>query len=125
MHKAIAMLFIFAVLKDGAGAVQLASFYCCVPALLGCSSSPQPPGGSSQPVPDLLLTVLQPLQKMLPRKLTGPGVLRQLESGFLGQDGAGRLVLVRVDPALLAGPEEPFRLLGGQRWDQLGKNSEK
>ena len=91
----------------------------------GCSSSPQPEGGLAPPCPDLVLTVLQPLLKALPQRLTGPGVPRQLERGFLGEDGAGRLVLVRLDSALEANPGDwrPLVLGSGKDWDQLGRGS--
>ncbi len=91
----------------------------------GCSSSPQPEGGLAPPCPDLVLTVLQPLLKALPQRLTGPGVPRQLERGFLGEDGAGRLVLVRLDSALEANPGDwrPLVLGSGKDWDQIGKGS--
>jgi hypothetical protein len=67
--------------------------------------------------------VLQPLLKALPQRLTGPGVPRQLERGFLGEDGAGRLVLVRLDSALEADPGDwrPLVLGSGKDWDQLGR----
>ena len=59
--------------------------------------------------------------RALPRRLTGPGVPRQLEAGFLGEDGTGRLVLVRLDSALQANPGDWDIMVGNQRWDQLGK----
>jgi len=70
------------------------------------------------------LSVLQPLLKALPQRLTGPGVPRQLERGFLGEDGAGRLVLVRLDAALEANPGDWHLMLGsGQDWDMLGRGN--
>jgi hypothetical protein len=55
--------------------------------------------------------------------MTGPGVPRQLESGFLAEDVEGRLVLVRLDAGLEEAPGDWHAMLAGRQWDQLGRGT--